>query len=123
MVAISNNLEPAERPIGMALISFGQSFGGSVWLAAAQTAFSSGLQSTLKTSAPEVSSLDVATAGATGFRTQLPAASIPGVIHAYQVGVSHVFYLAAACAVGVFCCAWGLGWKSVKKAKVVAPEV
>lgn len=107
----------------MAVVAFAQSFGGSVWLAAAQTAFSSGLKSALKEYAPEVSPLAVTTAGATGFRSQLPKASIPGVVEAYSVGISHVFYLSVACSVMVFCVAWGLGWKSVKKAKVVAPEV
>jgi hypothetical protein len=108
-------------PIGMSLIAFGQSFGGTLFLAGGSTAFSAGLNSALKKYAPEVSPAAVATAGATGFRAILPTDSIAGVIKAYQIGVQHVFYLSCGCAAMVFVMAWGLGWKSVKKAKVVEP--
>jgi hypothetical protein len=105
----------------MSLIAFGQSFGGTVFLAAAQTAFSAGLTSALHQYAPKVLPEIVTTAGATGFRSIVPVDSIAGVIKSYQVGSAHVFYVAAGCAVASFASAWGMGWKSVKKAKVVEP--
>lgn len=122
IVAISNHLTQTQIPIGMSLIAFSQSFGGTIFLAAAQTAFSGGLASGLHKYAPEIAPSLVAKVGATGFRTMLPAGSVKGVIEAYNVGLHHVFYLCAGCAVAMFCTAWGLGWKSVKKAKVVKPE-
>lgn len=122
IVAISNHLTQAQIPIGMSLIAFGQSFGGTIFLAAAQTAFSAGLASGLRKYAPEITPSLVAKVGATGIRTMLPAGSVKRVIEAYDVGLQHVFYLCAACAAVIFCTAWGMGWKSLKKAKVVKPE-
>lgn len=107
----------------MALIIFCQAFGGSIWLAVSQTTLSSSLANALPKYAPGISAKLVADAGATGFRAVIPEESIDGVIMAYNVAISHVFYIAAGAAVGSFVVAWGLGWKSVKKAKVVAPEV
>jgi hypothetical protein len=122
VVAISNHLTQAQIPIGMSLIAFGQSFGGTIFLAAAQTAFSAGLKSGLREYAPEIAPNLVAKVGATGFRTMLPAGSVKGVIDAYNAGLHYVFYVCAGCAAAMFCTAWGMGWKSVKKAKVVKPE-
>jgi hypothetical protein len=61
-------------------------------------------------------------AGATGIHSVVPESSLKGVILAYTESVNHVFYLAAGAAAVGFLCSWGMGWKSVKKAKVVAPE-
>jgi hypothetical protein len=36
--------------------------------------------------------------------------------------LNHVFYIAARAGVATFCFAWGMGWKSAKEAKKVAPE-
>ena len=36
--------------------------------------------------------------------------------------INHVFYIAARAGVATFCFAWGMGWKSAKEAKKVAPE-
>jgi hypothetical protein len=106
----------------MALIIFCQAFGGSIWLAVSQTTLSSSLASALPKYAPGISAKVVAAAGATGFRSVIPKESIDGVIMAYNVAISHVFYIAVGAAVGAFIVSWGLGWKSVKKAKIVAPE-
>jgi hypothetical protein len=41
---------------------------------------------------------------------------------AYNEAVVHVFYLATACAVAACIFSFGIGWKSVRKATVEAPE-
>ncbi len=122
IVAISNSLPPAQNSLGMSMVAFSQTFGGAIFLTVAETTFSAGLKSGLAKYAPGVSPLAVSTAGATGFRSQLPAAEVPGIISSYNLGVQEVFWLAAGCAVASFVAAWGLGWKSVKKPKVVQPE-
>jgi hypothetical protein len=41
---------------------------------------------------------------------------------AYSQAVNRVFYLAVGAACGSFIFCWGMGWKSIKKAKTVPPE-
>jgi len=36
--------------------------------------------------------------------------------------INHVFYIAARAGVATFCFAWGMGWKSAKEAKKLAPK-
>ena len=87
-----------------------------------QTTFSNGLTSALHQYAPEVNAEAVISAGATGFRAIVDKNSVEGVIMAYSKAVSQVFYVAAGAAGGAFIFCWGMGWKSIKKPKVVAPE-
>lgn len=94
-----------------------------MFLSFAQTGFNTGLKEALHQYAPEVSAEAVAAAGATGFRHIIPAPSVPGVIHAYSQAINHVFYIAAGAAAASFVASWGIGWKSIKKAKTVKPEV
>lgn len=122
IVAIQNNLKPELSSIAMAIIVFCQNFGGALFLSFDQTTFSNGLSNALHHYAPEVDAEAVINAGATGFRALVGKNSVDGVILAYSQAVSHVFYLAVGCAVGAFVCCFGMGWKSIKKPKVVAPE-
>lgn len=96
-------------------------FGGALFLTFAQTGFSSGMRSTLQKFAPEVSALTIEKAGAVGFRAIVPQASLPGVIQSYNDSINQVFYIAAGCGFVSFVLAWGIGWKSIKKPKVVEP--
>lgn len=120
LVAIQNNLEPELSPIAMAILVFSQTFGGALFLSFAQTAFSNGLKDGLHRYAPEVDAGAVINAGATGFRALVGKSSLDGVILAYNQAVSHVFYLAAGCAVCAFVFCLGMGWKNIKKPKVAA---
>jgi hypothetical protein len=106
----------------MSLVVFSQTFGGALFLAFDQTTFSSGLSSALHKYAPEVDAGAVINAGATGFRAIVDKSSVEGVSLAYSQAVSHVFYVGVGAAVGAFIFCWGMGWKSIKKPKVVAPE-
>lgn len=106
----------------MALVVFSQTFGGALFLSFAQTTFSNGLTGALHQFAPEVDAEAVIHAGATGFRDLVAGNSVHGVILAYNQAISHVFYVGVGAGVGAFICCWGMGWKSIKKPKVVAPE-
>ena len=107
----------------MSLVMFSQSMGAALWLSFAQTIFSTSLKHELPLSAPGVGVQAVIDAGASAFRTIVPKASLPGVLHAYDQANNRVFYLATGAGVATFVVCWGMGWKSVKKAKVVKPEV
>jgi len=106
----------------MSLVVFCQNFGGALFLSVDQTAFSNSLSSNLHKYAPEVDSSAVIEAGATGFRNVVNDSSVTGVIMAYSKATNNVFYVGVGAAVGAFIFCWGMGWKSIKKPKVVAPE-
>lgn len=91
-------------------------------LSFAQTAFNNGLTTYIPTFAPGIDAQTVIEAGATAVRAAVPKASLEGVLEAYDKSINHVFYLATACACGAFLFCWGMGWKNIKKAKVVTPE-
>ncbi|TVY83625.1 Efflux pump mlcE [Lachnellula suecica] len=122
IVAVQNALPPSQTSVGMSLVAFSQTFGGALFLSFAQTGLNTGLAEALRKFAPGVTPAAVAAAGATGFRHDLPEASVQGVIESYSQAVSHVFYIAAAAGAMSFILAWGIGWKSVKKPKTVKPE-
>lgn len=106
----------------MSLVIFGQTLGGAVFLALGQTVFTNGLVNSLGTSAPGVNPQTIINAGASGIRAAVSSQALPGVISAYNKAINETFYLAAGASVACFCFAWGIGWKSIKKAKVVKPE-
>ncbi|TVY51983.1 Efflux pump mlcE [Lachnellula cervina] len=123
IIAVQNVIPSKQTSVGMSIIAFCQTLGGAMFLSFAQTGFNTGLKEALHQYAPEVSAEAVAAAGATGFRHIIPAPSVPGVIHAYSQAINHVFYIAAGAAAASFVASWGIGWKSIKKAKTVKPEV
>jgi hypothetical protein len=77
----------------LAAVVFSQGFGPALFLSFAQTIFSNSLTDKLHDFAPEVDAQTVFNAGATGIRAVISAASLPGVIMAYNGAVNNVFYL------------------------------
>lgn len=122
MVAIQSALPRGKIPVGMSLVIFCQTLGGSLFLSFAQTVFSNGLVITLATSAPNVDPQAVINAGASGIRGAVALAQLPGVLFPYNKATNEDFYLAAGASSVTFLAAWGMGWKSIKKAKLVTPE-
>lgn len=106
----------------MSVLIFFQTLGSSLFLSFAQTTFTNGLMNALPHFAPGVDVQQVVDAGASNFRTLIDPKFISGIILAYNQAVSHVFYLATGAIAAGFLFSCGLGWKSVKKQKVVAPE-
>ena len=107
----------------MAILIFAQTFGGALFLTFAETDFSNGLTKAINAFAPNVSAEVVIAAGASGVREVVPKPELAGVLLAYNQAIQYTFYLAtgAAAMTLVFC--WGMGWKSVKEAKVAKAEV
>jgi len=122
LVAVQNHVTPPEIPVAMSVLIFFQTLGSSLFLSFAQTTFTNGLMNALPHFAPGVDVQLVVNAGASNFRSVVSPALLPGVILAYNQAVAHVFYLATGAIMAGFAFSWGLGWKSVKKQKVVAPE-
>ena len=89
----------------------------------AETDFSNGLTKAIKVFAPSISAERVIAAGASAVREVVPKPDLPGVLLAYNQAVQHTFYLAAGAAALTLVFCWGMGWKSVKKAKILKAEV
>jgi hypothetical protein len=106
----------------MSLVVFCQTFGGSLFLTFAQTIFSRSLVDGLKEYAPTVNAQAVITAGATAIQQVVKPDEVPGVLEAYNLAINRDFYLAVGASAGAFLFCWGMGWQSIKKKKVVAPE-
>ena len=115
IVAVQNNSAKEEVPIVNALVVFGQTLGGAVFLSVDGIIFSSNLKKYLAKYAPELSPETVIAAGATGIREAVPASSLAGVILAYDDSYKHVMYLAAGTGVAACLFAFGMGWVNIKK--------
>ncbi|KAI0424152.1 efflux pump [Xylaria sp. FL1042] len=114
IITVQAVLEPHLVPIGMSLIVFSQTFGGSVFLTVANVLFTSELRVALSEFAPQVSADLIINTGATAFRSIIPVEDIPEVLQAYSKAVSVAFYLSAALAVVYLMFSWGMGWLDVR---------
>jgi hypothetical protein len=122
VVAVQNNLPPAQNSIGMALLLFSQLFGGAFFLAIAETIFSDGLISGLSKYAPTVDAQAVVAAGAAAIRQIVSPDELEGVLYAYNAAISHDFYMCAGAAAGMLLFAWAMGWRKINtNNKILAP--
>lgn len=122
ILAIQNDVPPAQNSVGMALVIFFQTFGGSLFLTFAQTIFDQRLVDDLREYAPTVDPQTVVKAGATAIRQVVTPEQLGGVLEAYNKAVNDNFYLAAGASAATFCLAWGIGWRKISKKKVGRPE-
>lgn len=117
VVACQNILPPAQIPVGMAVVTFAQQFGGGLFLAFGQLVFSNGLREGLAKFAPSVDAHEVIEAGATAVRDVVEKTDLKDVLEAYNLGVDHCFYLAAACSAATVFVSFGMGFGTVKRAE------
>lgn len=117
MLAVQNGIAPDDLSTGMAILTFCQTFGGSVFLAVANVIFSEGLKSQIPRYAPNVHPDVVIAAGATGFRQTVAGDDLVGVLKGYSRAVGWAFYLVAALCVVSFASGWGMGWVDLRKKK------
>lgn len=108
IIAIQQALPASQIPIGMSLVIFTQTFGGSLFLTIAAIILEDGLLTGLAKYAPTVDAAQVVSAGATAFRELVNSAQLPGVLHAYTASIDQVFYLSTGASVATFVCAWGM---------------
>lgn len=99
----------------MAILIFCQNFGGAVFLAFAETIFSSGLKSLIVQYVPGVNGKAVIAAGATGWRSILSEDQVSGMLKVYSESITHVFYLTIGTSVAMMLCACGTGWVDISK--------
>ncbi|KAJ4537461.1 hypothetical protein HRR83_002686 [Exophiala dermatitidis] len=114
ITAVQNLLPPAEVAIATSQIFFFQYMGGAVMVAVAQTIFTNGLRSSMRTYAsPDVDVGVVIGAGASAVRSTVSHADLPGVLRAYNQAIVDTFYLAMAGSCAAFLTSFGLGWQKL----------
>lgn len=126
IIAVQNTIAPAMIPVAMAMISFSQTFGGSIYLAIAQTILTNSLSSALKKH-PDIDVAAVIAAGASPSGVVQAAdgdpAKLAKILAAYAKSVDNTFYLAAGSTALIFFVAWGMGMKDIrKKDKTIEPN-
>ncbi|KAL9082890.1 MAG: hypothetical protein Q9165_008743 [Trypethelium subeluteriae] len=114
-IAIQNTVSRASIPTAMAILILCQNLGAAIWLTLAQTVFSNSLHSALKKDAPGANAAAITAGGARMIRNIVSAQQLPGVLRAYSKGVDSTMYLGIGIGVVAFACAWGLGWKDIRK--------
>ncbi|KAL3464600.1 major facilitator superfamily domain-containing protein [Aspergillus heterothallicus] len=122
MLAVQNNISPDDVSTAMAILTFSQTFGGSIFLALANVIFSAGLRDQIPRYAPNVNPEEVIAAGATGFREIVAPEDLEGVLKGYAKSVDWVMYLVVGLTVAQFASSWGMGWKDVRKKEEVKED-
>lgn len=119
MVAIQASLEGPDVAIGTAIIMFGQTFGGALFISVAQSVFTNQLVSNV--AAAHIEGLDpavVVNTGATQIRNLIPPQFLPAVLTAYNTAVTRTFYVSVAMACISIVGAAFVRWNSVKGKKI-----
>ncbi|KAH6653123.1 putative efflux pump antibiotic resistance protein [Truncatella angustata] len=88
------NVEPQDISSATAIIFFAQIIGQAFALSAAQSAFVNVLINYLSANAPHISTAEVITTGATGFRTAFPPDQVLEIVRGYMEGVRATFAVA-----------------------------
>ncbi|KAK5334848.1 hypothetical protein LTR98_009221 [Exophiala xenobiotica] len=94
-------------------VFFFQHLGGMIFLALAETIFTSGLRSALHHVVPDVDAETVIDAGASAIRSVVTKADLPGVLQAYNHAIVDTFYLAVGGTCAAFFVCFGLGWQKL----------
>lgn len=104
-----------ELSSGIAFVMFSQALGPTVVLTLCNLIFESSLRGQITRHAPRANATAIIDAGATGFRSVVPPADLPGVLVAYSNSIDRVFYLVAALAAACGFVLWGMGWHDVRE--------
>lgn len=115
VIAVQTVLKLDQVPIGIAAIVSMQSLGGAVFVSVGNNILQSVLdQASAANELPGVDVEAVIAAGATQFRSMVPAASLPALLVVYNRALQKVFTAAIPLSGLAFVAALGLEWKSVK---------
>ena len=118
VIAVQTVLKLDQVPIGIAAIVSMQSLGGAVFVSVGNNILQNVLdQASAANELPGVDVAAVLSAGATQFRSIVPAASLPGLLVVYNSALQKVFIAAIPLSALSCLVACGLEWKSVKDKK------
>lgn len=115
LTAAQTALSTEEAGIGVALVTFFQFIGSSIFLAIAQAVFSNKLTSALAKDAPQVDAATLMSLGTAAVRDFVTLEELPGVLKAYNTAITSTFYVAAGASAFATFAALTSRWRSVKK--------
>ncbi|AEO64679.1 uncharacterized protein THITE_47305 [Thermothielavioides terrestris NRRL 8126] len=113
VVSVQEDLPAEETATGLAVVNLFMNLGSAVAVSVAQSVFHSYLPGLLRRHAPGVDPAAVLGAGATSVRGLVPPAQLPGLLVAYNEGLTLMFYLPAACSALACLVSFGLRWDRV----------
>ena len=115
VIAVQTVLTLDKVPIGIAAIVSMQSLGGAVFVSVGNNILQNVLdQAFTDNKLPGVDVKAVMAAGATQFRSIVPAESLPALLVAYNYALQRVFIVAIPLSGLAFIVAFGLEWRSVR---------
>ena len=93
-IAIQAVLDISEIPVATALMFFLQLFGAAVFVSVGESVLTNRVISYISRHVPGVDAAEVALAGATSFRSVVPAEYVPGIVQEYNTALTQVFEIA-----------------------------
>lgn len=114
LIAVQTALPAADIPIAVACQMFFQTLGGALFISVAQNVFTNQLIKNLATVVPDLDPSVVRMTGATELKTVIEQKFLPGVLTAYNLTLTQVFYVSVATATASICGAAFVEWKSMK---------
>ena len=118
IIAVQTVLTLEQIPIGIAAIISMQSLGGAVFVSVGNNILQNILdQASAEKVLPGIDVKAVIAAGATRFRSIVPAESLPALLAAYNYALQRVFIAAIPLSGLAFIVAFGLEWRSVRDKK------
>ncbi|KAJ7454171.1 major facilitator superfamily domain-containing protein [Mycena latifolia] len=114
VLAAQNVLALKDVPIGMAIVMFSQTLGGTLFISIAQNVFTNKLVEGLIADVPGVSPALVLSAGATSLKNAVAPEFLPGVLEAYNQALVAAFDVALAMACLSLVGALVVEWRSIK---------
>ena len=119
-LAAQATLSQKDVSTGISLMFFGQSLGGSIFVAVAQSVFTNNLASSLS-QISGINAAAVVAAGATELRNLVSDDNIAAALSSYNGALRRAFIVALAAACFTFLPALGIEWKNIKGLKHGGP--
>ena len=116
-IAVQTVLSESDAPIGLSILSFVLSFGGSAFITIAQTLLEGQLRAKLAPVVPNVDINRLAGSGAGSLKDYVPPENLEAALSAYNDSMKVIWYLLLGLGAAGFLTAFGLEWKSVKGEK------
>lgn len=116
-IAAQTVLPNDQIPIGLTVINFVQTLGGTVFVTVCQTLLDNRLVAGLEGKIAGFDPSMVSNSGATSLRTLVPADQVPLLLEVYNDSIRAIWYVGLSMACLAFLASFGLEWKSVKSNK------
>lgn len=114
LIAVQTALPAKDIPIAVACQMFFQTLGGALFISVAQNVFTNQLIKNLAAVVPDLDASIVRMTGATELKTVIEQRFLPGVLTAYNLTLTQVFYVSVATATVSIGGAAFVEWKSMK---------